>query len=192
MYPGGCIPRGGAGGILSLRQRNKSRFLPLYYSYRRLVREARGNHKSHNISHSSIVANRRLPSVANGSHSSRQWQCHPGRGRPYGRGGRGGGLSILPPSSEEAFVRRLSTWREMARDGARVESMTGPFRPPGRADCLYYPPPPPPAVAAAAAAAAASASLGVGSPWRRRRNGHQARMQTRRNDEGEQLPTPPS
>ena len=96
---------------LSLCRREKSRFLPLYYSYSRLVREARGNHCHTLIEHQAHPRScRRRPPppplsrtaavVVNGSYSS--WQCC--RGLPHG-GGKACQYFWRPgSSSKEAFV----------------------------------------------------------------------------------------
>ena len=97
---------------LSLCLQEKSRFLPLYYSYHGLVREARGNHCHTLIKHQAHPrsCHRRPPPplslltaavVVNGSHIS--WQCR--RGLPHS-----GGKACQyfwwpgPSSNEDAFV----------------------------------------------------------------------------------------
>jgi len=118
---------------LSLRKRKKSRFLPLYYSYRRLEREARGNlchtqleHQAHPRScrrrpppssrTTAVFSCRLLPSTAGNAAAA---SCTVG-GRPVSTAG-GQGCHPKKPS----FGRDP----RLARDGARL--ITGPFRPPG-------------------------------------------------------------
>jgi hypothetical protein len=93
---------------LSLCRREKSRFLPLYYSYSRLVREARGIRCHTLIEHQARCRRRPPPplssltaaAVVNGSYSS--WQCC--RGLPHG-GGKACQYFWRPgSSSKEAFV----------------------------------------------------------------------------------------
>ena len=91
--------------------REKSRFLPLYYSYSRLLREARGNRCHTLIEHQAHPRScrcrpppppsSRTAAVVNGSHIS--WQCC--RGLPHS-----GGKACQyfwwpgPLSKEESFV----------------------------------------------------------------------------------------
>jgi hypothetical protein len=111
---------------LSLCRREKSRFLPLYYSYSRLVREARGIRCHTLIEHQARCRRRPPPplssltaaAVVNGSYSS--WQCC--RGLPHG-GGKACQYFWRPgSSSKEAFVWGVA---RLTRDDAVPSPIIG-------------------------------------------------------------------
>jgi hypothetical protein len=126
---------------LSLHRREKSRFRPLYYSYCRLVQEAKLGEIAAHINRTSSTSTElpQPPSAAlrrptpppavNGSHSS--WQCR--RGLPHSGGKACQYFCWWPgPSSKEAFV-----W-EGRPAGARWRSVYDRSLPPSRrAACIY-------------------------------------------------------